>query len=54
VASFSLSALLYQLGKRENVPVLGWLWLRDAVITCQTKISVRYPVVEAATGLLFC
>jgi len=41
-----------QLGKRENVPVLGWLWLRGRC-HCKTKISVRYPV-EAATGLLFC
>lgn len=44
---------LHQLGKRENVPVLGWLWLRGRCHHCQTKISVRYPVVEAATGLLF-
>jgi leader peptidase (prepilin peptidase)/N-methyltransferase len=44
---------LHQLGKRENVPVLGWLWLRGHCHHCKSKISVRYPVVEAATGLLF-
>ena len=44
---------LHQLGKRENVPVLGWLWLRGRCHHCQSKISVRYPVVEAVTGLLF-
>lgn len=44
---------LHQLAKRENVPVLGWLWLRGRCRHCKSKISVRYPVVEAATGLLF-
>lgn len=44
---------LHQLGKRENVPVLGWLWLRGRCHHCKSQISVRYPVVEVATGLLF-
>lgn len=44
---------LHKLGKRENVPVLGWLWLRGRCRHCFGSISVRYPVVEAATGLLF-
>lgn len=44
----------HQLGKTENVPVLGWLWLRGRCRWCQTPISPRYPLVEAATGLLFC
>ena len=44
---------LHQLGNRENVPVLGWLWLRGRCRHCSCKISVRYPVVEAVTGLLF-
>src|SRR5262245_30174939 len=38
---------------RHNVPVLGWLVLRGRCYDCATPISVRYPVVEAATGLLF-
>jgi prepilin signal peptidase PulO-like enzyme (type II secretory pathway) len=37
----------------DNVPVLGWLWLRGKCRDCGTKISGRYPLVEAATGLLF-
>jgi len=41
--SFSLSALLTPLGKRENVPVLGWLWLRGQCHHRKSKISVRYP-----------
>ena len=44
---------LHQLGKRENIPVLGWLWLRGRCRHCKSQISVRYPVVEAATGMLF-
>ncbi|MGG6297659.1 prepilin peptidase [Leptolyngbya sp. AN02str] len=37
----------------DNVPVLGWLWLRGRCRHCQTPISLRYPLIEAATGLLF-
>lgn len=38
---------------RHNVPVLGWLALRGRCACCKLPISVRYPLVEAATGLLF-
>jgi len=44
---------LHPLRARENVPVLGWLWLRGRCAHCKTKISARYPTVEAVTGLLF-
>ncbi len=37
----------------ENVPVLSWMVLRGRCSACKTPISVRYPVVELATGLLF-
>ncbi len=37
----------------DNVPVLGWLWLRGRCRYCKTRISPRYPIVEAATGLTF-
>lgn len=37
----------------DNVPVLGWLWLRGRCRYCRTSISMRYPLVEAATGCLF-
>ena len=44
---------LHSLGITENVPVFGWLWLRGRCRWCQTKISSRYPTVEAITGLMF-
>jgi len=37
----------------ENIPVLGWLWLRGRCRYCFAPISARYPLVEAATGILF-
>ena len=37
----------------ENIPLLGWLRLRGQCSACGTRISVRYPVVEALTGALF-
>ncbi len=38
---------------RDNVPVLSWLWLRGRCRDCKTAISMQYPLVEAATALLF-
>jgi leader peptidase (prepilin peptidase) / N-methyltransferase len=37
----------------DNIPVLGWLRLRGRCRDCASAISVRYPLVEAATALLF-
>jgi leader peptidase (prepilin peptidase) / N-methyltransferase len=37
----------------DNVPVLGWLLLRGRCRACGEKISVRYPLVELVTGLLW-
>jgi leader peptidase (prepilin peptidase)/N-methyltransferase len=36
----------------HNVPVLSWLALRGRCASCAAPISVQYPLVEAATGLL--
>lgn len=38
---------------RHNVPVLGWLALRGRCADCAVPISVRYPLVELSTGVLF-
>jgi leader peptidase (prepilin peptidase)/N-methyltransferase len=37
----------------DNVPVMGWLWLRGACRSCQAPISIRYPLVELANALLY-
>ncbi|WP_035985682.1 prepilin peptidase [Leptolyngbya sp. KIOST-1] len=42
-----------QLKPYDNVPVLGWLWLRGRCRYCRTPISPRYPLIEALTGALF-
>ena len=37
----------------DNVPVLSYLWLRGRCRSCRSRISLRYPIVELVTGLLF-
>ena len=37
----------------DNVPILGWLWLRGKCRSCALPISPMYPLIEFATGLLF-
>ncbi|MBF2003724.1 MAG: prepilin peptidase [Synechococcales cyanobacterium M58_A2018_015] len=44
---------LRRLNAYDNVPVLGWLWLKGRCRFCKRRISPRYPLVEAATGILF-
>jgi leader peptidase (prepilin peptidase) / N-methyltransferase len=36
----------------HNVPIVSWLLLRGRCAACQTRISIRYPLVELTTGLL--
>ena len=36
----------------QNIPVVSWLMLRGRCAACKAKISVRYPLVELATGVL--
>ena len=36
----------------ENIPILSYLLLRGRCSACQTAIGIRYPIVEAVTGLL--
>ncbi len=36
----------------ENVPLFSYLLLRGRCSACGTKISLRYPLIELATGIL--
>jgi len=36
----------------ENIPVISWLALRGKCSQCKARISARYPIIEAFTGLL--
>jgi leader peptidase (prepilin peptidase) / N-methyltransferase len=37
----------------ENLPLIGWLRLGGKCAACKAPFGVRYPLVEAATGLAF-
>src|SRR5438270_750864 len=37
----------------DNLPVIGWIALGGRCRFCREPISVRYPIVEALTGVLF-
>jgi leader peptidase (prepilin peptidase)/N-methyltransferase len=37
----------------DNVPVLGWLWLRGKCRACGARISIQYPLVELLTAALW-
>lgn len=43
----------HRLKATENLPIVGWLRLRGRCSNCHQVIAIRYPLVEAATGLLF-
>ncbi len=36
----------------HNIPILGWLMLGGKCANCKEKISARYPIIEALTGIL--
>ena len=43
----------YLLRWYDNVPVLSWVFLRGRCRKCGTPISIRYPIVEVLTMLVF-
>ena len=43
----------HRISALENIPVLSYLALRGRCRGCGAAISIRYPLVEAFTGLLF-
>lgn len=43
----------HQIRWYENIPVASYLALKGSCSACKTAISMRYPLVEMATGVLF-
>lgn len=42
----------HRLAWNDNIPVLGWILLRGRCRYCSEPVSVRYPIIEAITGLI--
>ena len=42
----------HQISALENIPMISYLILGGKCKGCKTKISLRYPLIEALTGLL--
>ncbi len=37
----------------DNIPVVSWIVLRARCRQCHEPISIRYPLIELATGVIF-
>lgn len=42
----------HQITALENIPLISYAFLRGKCAGCKTPISLRYPLIEALTGLL--
>ncbi len=42
----------HPLSAMENIPLLGWLWLRGRCRHCHAAIPLRYPLVELLSAVL--
>ncbi len=42
-----------QIAARDNIPIVSWVLLRGRCRHCHELISVRYPLVELLTGVVF-
>ncbi|MFA5371987.1 MAG: A24 family peptidase [Sideroxydans sp.] len=42
----------HPIGALENIPILSYLFLRGRCAGCGAHISLRYPIVEAVSGVL--
>ena len=37
----------------DLIPIFSYLFLKGKCRTCETKISIQYPIIEAVTGFTF-
>jgi len=37
----------------HNIPIISWILLRGKCYFCDAKISIQYPLIELASGLIF-
>ena len=37
----------------ENIPIYSWIKLKGKCSKCDNTISIKYPLTELATGILF-
>jgi leader peptidase (prepilin peptidase) / N-methyltransferase len=37
----------------DNVPVLGWLWLRGRCRACREPVSIQYPIIELLVAIIW-
>ncbi len=44
---------LTNLAWKDNIPILGWIFLRGKCRYCKEPISARYPSIELLTAILF-
>ena len=42
----------HKIGWYENIPIVSYVFLRGRCSSCKAPISIRYPVVEAISGIL--
>lgn len=42
----------HEISARDNIPLVSWILLGGKCRHCKTQISVRYPLVEAAFGVV--
>ena len=38
---------------KENIPLISWIIQKGKCLNCNTSISIRYPLIELITGILF-
>jgi leader peptidase (prepilin peptidase)/N-methyltransferase len=41
----------HKIRAHENIPILSYIFLQGRCSSCKTSISIRYPLVEAASGI---